>query len=326
MPKISIIVPVYKVENYLNRCVDSILKQTVSDFELILIDDGSPDNCGIICEEYAQKDPRVVVIHQENGGLSAARNAGIDWAFTNSESEWLTFIDSDDWVHPQYLERLLNAALIHNVSVSVCGYVSTEGSEPEIAPDEMNAAEWEVERFFVDHNVNAVVAWGKLYKKECFRNLRYPVGKVHEDEFLTHQILFRFPTLVAIPAPLYCYYVNPNGIIRSGQGVYREDLYSALEAQIKYFHDRHFDEACRSRVRIYMMRIYKEIQRLSENRTSNEVLTIMKRKKRKKFPAYARILDPFQGDDIWVLATIYPKQMEIYWFLRAVGQKLRIIK
>ena len=108
MPLISVIVPVYKVEEYLSRCVDSILSQTFEDFELILIDDGSPDNCGKICDEYTKKDNRVHVIHQENGGLSSARNAGIDWAFENSDSEWLTFIDSDDWVHIQYLDLLLS--------------------------------------------------------------------------------------------------------------------------------------------------------------------------------------------------------------------------
>ena len=103
MPQISVIVPVYKVEPYLRRCVDSILGQTFTDFELILVDDGSPDNCPAICDEYARKDTRVHVIHQENGGLSAARNAGIDWAFANSDSQWLTSVDSDEWVHPEML-------------------------------------------------------------------------------------------------------------------------------------------------------------------------------------------------------------------------------
>ena len=104
MPQISVIVPVYKVEAYLARCVDSVLAQTFSDFDLILVDDGSPDNSGAICDEYAEKDPRIVVIHQKNGGLSAARNAGIEWAFAHSNSQWLNFIDSDDWVHPEYLD------------------------------------------------------------------------------------------------------------------------------------------------------------------------------------------------------------------------------
>ena len=111
MPKISVIVPIYNVEKYLRRCVDSILNQTFSDFELILVDDGSPDNCGKICDEYAVKDRRIVVIHQKNGGLSTARNAGIDWAFVNSNSQYLSFIDRDDWVHPDFLEFLYRAIL-----------------------------------------------------------------------------------------------------------------------------------------------------------------------------------------------------------------------
>ena len=110
MPQISVIVPIYKVEQYLERCVDSILNQTFTDFELVLVDDGSPDNCGAICDEYAKKNERIVVIHKENGGLSDARNAGIEWALNNSGSEWITFIDSDDWVHIDYLEYLYNSA------------------------------------------------------------------------------------------------------------------------------------------------------------------------------------------------------------------------
>ena len=115
MPTISVIVPVYKVEPYLNRCVDSILRQTYQDFELILVDDGSPDRCGEICDEYARQDGRVHVIHKENGGLSDARNAGIDWVEANSDSQWLIFADSDDWVHPELLARLLDAATAFEV-------------------------------------------------------------------------------------------------------------------------------------------------------------------------------------------------------------------
>lgn len=126
-PLLSIIVPVYNTEKYLNRCIDSILAQTFMDFELILVDDGSPDNCGAICDENAAKDSRVHVIHQENCGQSAARNAGIDWVFAHSDSKWISLVDSDDWVHPQMLERLYHAVLEHNVKVSICGYEETSG-------------------------------------------------------------------------------------------------------------------------------------------------------------------------------------------------------
>ena len=110
MPEISVIVPVYKVEQFIHRCVDSILLQSFYDFELILVDDGSPDQCGAICDAYAAADNRIHVIHQKNGGLSAARNTGIDYVMANSKSHWLTFVDSDDWLHPDFLKVLYTTA------------------------------------------------------------------------------------------------------------------------------------------------------------------------------------------------------------------------
>ena len=129
MPQISVIVPVYKVEAFLHRCVDSILCQSFSDFELILVDDGSPDSCGQICEAYAAKDSRIRVIHQKNGGLSAARNTGIDWVMANSGSHWLAFVDSDDWVHPDFLQTLYTAAEQTLSKISACGFFRTEGED-----------------------------------------------------------------------------------------------------------------------------------------------------------------------------------------------------
>ena len=208
MAKISVVVPIYNVEKYLNRCVDSILNQTFTDFELILVDDGSPDNCGKICDEYAEKDNRVRVIHKPNGGLSDARNAGIEWALKNSDSEWITFIDSDDWVHPDYLEFLLRAAVENNTSVSICGFVRTE-NKSDFPKYSFESKVYSNEDFWIEKNVNAVVAWGKLYKKKDFTEIRYPVGKVHEDEFTTHKILFKYYNIAFVNEELYYYFTNP---------------------------------------------------------------------------------------------------------------------
>ena len=109
MAKISVIVPVYKVEETIGKCIESILNQTYPDFELILIDDGSPDRSGVICDEYSKKDGRIKVIHKKNAGVSSARNAGIEWVLENSDSEWISFVDSDDWVHSDYLSKLYGA-------------------------------------------------------------------------------------------------------------------------------------------------------------------------------------------------------------------------
>ncbi|GMO37902.1 MAG: hypothetical protein Ta2B_17610 [Termitinemataceae bacterium] len=125
MPVISVIIPVYNVEHYLRRCLDSVLAQTFTDFECILIDDGSPDKSPAICDEYAKKDSRFVVIHQANAGVSAARNAGLDIA----QGEWITFVDSDDWIEPDMLRVLYQNAVKHQSDVSVCGVQRTDGTE-----------------------------------------------------------------------------------------------------------------------------------------------------------------------------------------------------
>ena len=123
--KVSVIVPVYNVEKYIRHCIESIINQEFTDFEVILVNDGSKDASGAICDEYARRDERVHVIHQKNGGLSAARNAGMDWMYANSDSQWIAFADSDDWIHPDFLQRLYSAAKKHDCKISACGFFRT---------------------------------------------------------------------------------------------------------------------------------------------------------------------------------------------------------
>lgn len=228
MPAISVIVPVYKVESVLARCADSILTQRFRDFELILVDDGSPDRCGAICDEYAKKDPRVRVIHQKNGGLSAARNAGIDWATAYSDSKWLAFIDSDDWVHPAYLEYLLRAAETQGVKISVCPFtrVETQSPYPELAY-EAETLDWI--DFYLRDTVVGVVAWNKLYAKELFAGIRYPAGKIHEDQYTTYRLLDRAGRVALLSNPLYYYFQNQEGIMLRPYSLSRLDAVGAFE-------------------------------------------------------------------------------------------------
>lgn len=242
MPTISVIVPVYKVEPYLHRCVDSILNQTFQDFELILVDDGSPDNCGAICDEYATKDSRVVVIHQENGGLSAARNAGIDWAFANSDSKWFTFIDSDDWVHEQYLQSLFAAVKDTGVLCSVGGYQSLK-QEAEISVQTSVSPILLVtpDEFFgkikkpAGVSVSCNSACSKLFASTLFRDVRFPYGKIHEDRFVSHTLHFLCAQIAIVPRTLYYYYLNPNSITRSKWTPARLSDFDALKKQKRFF-------------------------------------------------------------------------------------------
>ena len=241
--EISVIVPVYKVEPYIHRCVDSILAQTFTDFELILVDDGSPDNCGAICDEYAAQDSRVRVIHQENRGQAAARNAGIDWAFANSDSEWLSFIDSDDWVHPMYLEALYQGAVDMGLPVVIGGFQRTTGENPIMDAGALHANVRNTEEYFCAENVNAIVIWGKIYKKADFTDIRYPVGKDFEDEFTTYKILFRYENVAVISEPIYAYFQNKKGKMAAKWTPKNEDAIDALQQQTDYFAQNDFSKA-----------------------------------------------------------------------------------
>lgn len=214
MPKISVIVPVYNVEPYIHRCIDSILAQTFTDFELILVDDGSPDNCGKICDEYAEKDNRIHVIHQENGGLSAARNAGLDWTFANSDSEWINFIDSDDWVEDKMLEILITVAENYNVNISICDYYVAKNHVTNCIEYIPDVEKITPEDIYQKRSGLIDLSWGKLYKKELFFNIRFPVGKIFEDAWTTYKVVFSEKFVVVTDAKLYAYFCNEESITR----------------------------------------------------------------------------------------------------------------
>lgn len=242
MGRISVIVPVYKVEPYLRRCLDSILSQSFRDFELILVDDGSPDACGAICDEYAGKDSRIHVIHQENGGLSAARNAGIDWVFASSDSQWLTFIDSDDWVHPDYLRILYGGVLQTGCKLSACLFAKTNG-EPLPPVSDTAFHKEEAQDYCSDYSGGKIpaVSWAKLSHRSLFRSLRFPVGKLCEDEFITYRLVFEAGQIAVSPARLYAYYQNPQGIMRSPWTPRRMDALEAIYQIIQFAHRFGYD-------------------------------------------------------------------------------------
>lgn len=269
MATISVIVPVYKVEKYLKRCVDSVLMQTFRDFELILVDDGSPDLCGEMCEKYAEKDKRVIVLHRENGGLSVARNTGLDWIFANSCSTYVTFVDSDDWIHPQYLEILLYILEKNNVPVSVGGFQRVErNSQNNVKKldEKLSEEVMEAEDFFLNHEWNFNYAWGKLYRREYFEQIRYPEGKNFEDTFTTYKILFAGKRVAFINFPLYYYFYNTEGISHSLWKPSELAVMDGIRAQIKFYRENGFDRALEKEERLYVNHYAYQIRRIRDNK------------------------------------------------------------
>ncbi len=210
MPEISIIVPVYNVEKYLDKCVNSILGQTFQDFELILVDDGSPDNCGKICDRYADIDKRLTVIHQENGGLSAARNAGIEVA----KSRYIGFVDSDDYIAKDMYEVLYRNILKEKADLSVCGiYDVYENREPIIKdPQYLILDKVKMIKLILEAKIVSVHAVNKLYKKELFENVRYPEGMITEDAAIILSLLEKTEKVVVDTRQKYYYYHRENSI------------------------------------------------------------------------------------------------------------------
>lgn len=234
-PKISVIVPVYKVEKYLERCVDSIIRQTYKNLEIILVDDGSPDLCPDMCEEYAKKDSRIIVVHKENGGASDAKNAGLNVA----TGEYIGFVDSDDYIDLDMYNLLMQRLLEDQSDMIVCDYIPIDEDYRELRnktlaiQDECLTAN-EAIQYLIRFGGCYLVPWNKLYKKFLFDSLIYPYGKKYEDAFVIHHILYRCKKVSHINKPLY-FYMQRNGSIMSESNSVKDMDYGDAMIDQYYF-------------------------------------------------------------------------------------------
>lgn len=215
MEKVSVIVPIYNVKDYLERCVKSLLMQTEKDIHIILVDDGSTDGSQFICDDLAKKDKRITVLHKENGGLSAARNYGLQFA----KGEFICFIDSDDVISPYFVEHLLLLIEKYDCDISVGRYVCFSETEPDFDIKDSNVeivdGKQAIGKLFGDSYVNATIACNKLYKKSLFDDLRYPEGLINEDEALAYRLYYKASKVAFSDSVLYGYYKRINSITQS---------------------------------------------------------------------------------------------------------------
>lgn len=232
MSKIGIIVPVYNVEKYLNYCIESILTQSFTDFELILIDDGSADRSGIICDEYAKLDSRIKVVHKLNGGISSARNFGLSIL----DSEYVTFVDSDDAIFPEYLQYLYDTAKECEADIVTCEFTSK--NEVNIAKDTdyicFSGYEAVIERYSRPDSITAT-AWCKLYKSHLFNDLSFPEGKIHEDQAVIPIVLYKANTVIKTNRILYYYRIREGSITNTNFSVKRYDNIDNIQYCVDYF-------------------------------------------------------------------------------------------
>lgn len=270
---ISVIIPVYNVEAYLEACVKSVMTQTYKNIEIILVDDGSPDNCPAMCDAYAAIDSRVRVIHKENGGLSSARNAGIDAA----SGDYLAFLDSDDLWSPYFLERLYFAITDTDADIAVCQFTQFEGDKVPQNPDKQsNLLLTKTEAFdclFNEKNENMVIAPNKLYRRNIFKTIRYPVRKLHEDEAIIHEVIGASDRIVWIEEAHYFYRQTPGSITTAKFNLKRLDEMFAKEQRIAYFEAHEMHELAERTKRVYLnnlMRLYRTVQEELGNRADTD--------------------------------------------------------
>jgi len=245
MPLISVVVPIYDVEEYLHQCVDSILSQSYRNLEIILVDDGSPDACPQICDCYATKDSRIRVIHKINGGLSDARNAGINCA----SGEYILFVDSDDFIHPEMISFLYKKISTHSVDISVCSMKKVYSPEDYIDEDDIIyddssdvilSAQEAIEALLVAKDYGSVMACNKLFTADLFRksNIRFPVGKLHEDVFTTYQVYYLCDKISFSNCPLYNYRQRPESIMGSAFTPRRMDALDAADEILDFIESK----------------------------------------------------------------------------------------
>ncbi len=240
MIKVSIIVPIFNIESYLPRCIDSLITQTLKDIEIILVGDGSTDSCGSICDEYADRDDRILVIHKENGGLSDARNAGIDVA----QGDFIGFVDGDDAVMPEMFEALYCACTENKTRMSACDRSYRAREEvPELSASMKLCRTLTSEEFFSEvlrhGDTMSMGVWNKLYERHLFDDIRFPVGKMHEDNATLYRLVFQTDWVAYIPVQYYLYTKRPGSITLLPYGSRDYDRYEADHDLYSYLVSQH---------------------------------------------------------------------------------------
>lgn len=323
MPKITIITPVYKVEQYLDRCVESILAQTLGDYELILVNDGSPDNCPKLCDEWAKKDSRIRVIHQANQGQAVARNNALDVA----KGEYISFIDSDDYVHPQYLEILYNNLVNTNSQVSVCLYKRT--SRGDEYNEVGNICEVYTGKSYVLKSLENQIKWNawilcdKLFKKECWENIRMPVGRINEDNATVYKILYECQNIVATDDVLYYYYENQNSTVLQKFRKKHLDWLLVPQEMIEYFTQKEDKLLVDKANKMYLSALADMLKKVRNNLNDKALENELYRKLLKQYKSEKKKYPITIKTHPELYETMYPNMMKIYWSFKGILNKLK---
>lgn len=283
--KVTIIIPVYNVENYIDRCMESVLGQSYDNLEIILIDDGSKDASGKKIDEYALKDNRIVALHKENGGQASARNLGL----SKATGEYVCFVDSDDCIHERYVELLLDICENRDCDLAICAYENFSGNDInwkkdisdsnitfEKSTDTLNA-------IFSPRNVETIVVWNKMYKMDNIRDIHFTEGRIFEDEAISARLIYSADRVGRIDAPLYYYYQNDSGTMGGEFTLKKLDILWALEDRMDFFKEKELTALYQKDSYKYMCKLLTHYYRVMHMKPNHpEIATDIMEKYRKK--------------------------------------------
>lgn len=258
---VSVIVPIYNVEDYLKECITSLVNQTYKHLEILLIDDGSTDNSGKMADKIAGSDDRIKVIHQKNGGLSAARNTGIE----NCKGDYICFVDSDDYVKKSYVEELLNACIENKTDMAICMFFGVQNGK-ELFSESDGSSEIITPKQACMRTLDNpyIVSWNKIYKRDIFDDIRFPEGRLHEDVATTYKCYWKSNRIVVINKELYGYRVNDSGIMRTKYSSKRYDELKAVREAINFFSDKD-EDVCKKYYLMFFIRSISHLRRTAMN-------------------------------------------------------------
>lgn len=279
--QVSVIVPIYKVEKYIKRCLDSIVNQTYRDLEIVLVDDGSPDNCGKICDEYAKQDSRIKVLHQENGGQSKARNEAMKIA----KGDYFCFVDSDDYIAINMIERLVSLAQCNQADISMIDYTFFSGEQADVTCQNEKQCQTftNVELIKNMHTVPGelyVVMWGKIFKRELFEGITFPEGRICEDLAILYKLYDRSTNAVYSAEVLYYYFRNNvDSSTFQIKDKFYVDVFTALEQEIEYLKITHPDlKAYPQKTYLYwLFDYYRNLRKENHRKNKEKMKTLLEK-------------------------------------------------
>ena len=319
MELISIILPIYNVEKYLNRAINSVVVQTYKKLEIILIDDGSTDKSSDICDEWKRKDARIQVVHQSNRGLSGARNRGIQEA----KGKYIFLLDSDDYVSENVIEILYNQIINNNVDLAMCGFIKGMEEHYQFGNNDLLKAEiingeTAITRIYKD-DVNALKyasACAKLYKRELFDGVEYPEGKLFEDMYTTHKILFKCNKIAVVNLDLVYYYQRQSSIMNTSYNIKKLDYLQALQERCIFFEANNLKELAKIAYEELMHALIWEYSRTRDILHNKKATQQIVKQYRNYYKlGYSSKRFPHENSTFLFCFNLCPELINIYWKL-----------